>query len=151
MHKLTMYETILDMLEREIGDIEKSGLKTKEDVCNLHYLLASVNHTVDHIDYLKMKKAIEEDIDQNQQMSNMNSNGGGNSNNYSYGPKIRMSYDGNSNDFNSYGRYPYSRYSRDEGKRKMVTKLHTLMDDTMSDQERQAIQDCIERIERDRY
>ena len=45
---------------------------------------------------------------------------------------------------NTYGD-PYG-YSRDASRKKMVQKLETLMDDTMSESERQAIQECIERI-----
>lgn len=41
---------------------------------------------------------------------------------------------------NSYG------YSRDVSKKKMIQKLETLMDDTMSEHERQAIMDCINKI-----
>lgn len=41
---------------------------------------------------------------------------------------------------NSYG------YSRDTTKKKMIQKLETLMDDTMSEHERQAIMDCINKI-----
>ena len=37
-------------------------------------------------------------------------------------------------------------YSRDASKKKMVQKLETLMDDTMSEKERQAIMDCIDKI-----
>lgn len=37
-------------------------------------------------------------------------------------------------------------YSRDASKKKMVQKLETLMDDTMSEKERQAIMDCISKI-----
>ena len=75
------------------------------------------------------------------------------------------SNDGMSNDYsrnNSYarkgkdgdgdGRYNESSngqsygYSRDASRKKMVQKLETLMDDTMSESERTAIQDCINRI-----
>lgn len=45
----------------------------------------------------------------------------------------------------SYGSYDMS---RDASKKKMVQKLSTLMDDTMSEKERQAIQECIDKIER---
>ena len=38
-------------------------------------------------------------------------------------------------------------YSRDNSRKKMVQKLETLMDDTMSEYERQAIMDCINRIQ----
>lgn len=54
--------------------------------------------------------------------------------NYSNRPLRRSSYDG------SYG------YSRDESKKMMIRKLETLMDDTMSENERQAIQECISKI-----
>lgn len=37
-------------------------------------------------------------------------------------------------------------YSRDASRKKMVQKLETLMDDTMSENERKAIQDCINKI-----
>lgn len=47
----------------------------------------------------------------------------------------------------SIGRYT-SRdgYSRDASRQKMVDKLYTLLDDTMSDGERHAINECIEKI-----
>ena len=37
-------------------------------------------------------------------------------------------------------------YSRDNSRKKMIQKLETLMDDTMSEYERSAIMDCIEKI-----
>lgn len=37
-------------------------------------------------------------------------------------------------------------YSRDASKKKMIQKLETLMDDTMSEHERKAIMECIEKI-----
>jgi hypothetical protein len=49
------------------------------------------------------------------------------------------------------GNYTYSRdngYSRDASRKKMVSKLETLMDDTMSDSERMAIEECIAKIEK---
>lgn len=42
----------------------------------------------------------------------------------------------------SMGRYT----SRDASRQKMVDKLSTLLDNTMSDSERQAINECIEKI-----
>jgi hypothetical protein len=48
---------------------------------------------------------------------------------------------------NSYAMSYNNGYSRDEARKKMVQKLETLMDDTMSEKERQAIKDCISRIE----
>lgn len=37
-------------------------------------------------------------------------------------------------------------YSRDNSRKKMIQKLETLMDDTMSENERDAIMDCIDKI-----
>ena len=54
---------------------------------------------------------------------------------------FRNSQDRGGNSYeNSYG------YSRDATKKKMVQKLETLMDDTMSEHERNAIMDCINKI-----
>ncbi len=48
----------------------------------------------------------------------------------------------------SMGRYTSrdNGYSRDASRQKMVDKLSTLLDNTMSDSERQAISECIEKI-----
>ena len=57
--------------------------------------------------------------------------------NFRYSPDRGRSYaDGNSYE-----------YSRNTAKQKMTQKLATLMDDTMSEKERQAIQECIAKIE----
>lgn len=50
----------------------------------------------------------------------------------------------------SMGRYTSrdSGYSRDASRKKMVSKLETLMDDTMSDSERMAIEECIAKIDK---
>ena len=50
----------------------------------------------------------------------------------------------------SMGRYTSrdNGYSRDASRKKMVQKLETLMDDTMSEQERMAIEECINRIDK---
>lgn len=51
----------------------------------------------------------------------------------------------------SNGNYAYSRdngYSRDASKKKMVQKLSTLLDDTMSESERMAIEECMAKIEK---
>lgn len=53
---------------------------------------------------------------------------------------FRNSQDRGNSYENTYG------YSRDASKKKMIQKLETLMDDTMSEHERQAIMDCINKI-----
>lgn len=175
MHKLTMYENLRDMLEKEVTEIEKKGSIDVQSLDNLYKLMTAL-------------KATDKILEREQ--------GGGMSNNsygYAYG---RTSYDrsndGMSNrmpwpyprayDGGSYdegmsnarrgrdgdgdGRYNESRdnfrdssnrghgsydnsyrYSRDTAKKKMVEKLTTLLDDTMSEQDRNAIMDCIDKIQ----
>lgn len=50
---------------------------------------------------------------------------------------------------NSMGRFTSREngYSRDASRKRMVDKLSSLMDDTMSDNERMAIEDCIRKIQ----
>lgn len=125
MHKLTMYENLRDMLETELKDIENKGeLKTKETVEIVHHLVSSIEKTNEIIEcYEKWENGDE---------------GYSNKRN-ALGQYSRNSY-----------RMPrmvhYNDYSRDASKQKMVQKLSTLMDDTMSEHEREAIQDCIIRI-----
>lgn len=149
MHKTTMYENLRDMLEREVTEIEKAGQLDPQSLDNLFKLMTTIKNT---------DKCIERE--------------GGMSYNYRNGSMMRQAFDGSFNngmssarrgrDGDGDGRYSedsfrYSQnrggsydgsygYSRDSAKKKMIEKLSTLMDDTMSEQERNAIMDCIERI-----
>lgn len=119
MHKLTMYEGLRDKIDKEIEDIDKVGI-TKDNLDHLYKLTMSLKAVDKHICLLE-----EEEM-------------GGYSENRRYsrdGWNLRRTHD----------TYPYH-YSRDAAKSKMIAKLETLKDDTMSDHERMAIQDCIGRI-----
>lgn len=224
-HKVQMYENLRDMLEREIGEIERKRDIDKESLDNLFKLTSSLK-VVDKC----IEKHEQEDMMKSggvSMMSNQSNAQGGNSGNSmtypymgmgypimsrgmsnasnasyasngsyesnasnaggSYGSyeggqsgargqnNNRGSYDGgqsgeNSNgrrgrDGDGDGRYNESRdnfrdsssrdsygrsygYSRDAAKKKMVQKLETLMDDTMSEKERKAIQECISEIDK---
>lgn len=76
---------------------------------------------------------------------NMMMDGGGSSrNSYARGGNSSREY----RDYNEGRGGGYSNgYSRDDSRKKMVRKLETLMDDTMSEHEREAIQNCINKIE----
>jgi hypothetical protein len=95
-------------------------------------------------------------------MGDMSRDGGNSYNSYGYARDGRAGRDadsdgqyseegaGNSNrgrrnSYNSYDGNSYE-YSRDESRKKMVQKLETLMDDTMSENERKAIMECISKI-----
>lgn len=60
----------------------------------------------------------------------------------------RDNFRDNSNRRGSYESYDGRsyEYSRDTSRKKMIQKLETLMDDTMSENERKAIMECIEKI-----
>lgn len=223
-HKIQMYENLRDMLEREIGEIERKRDLNKDSLDNLFKLTSSLKV----VEKCLEKKEHEEMMKSSNNMSMMSmggqsmAQGGGsyenNSMHYPYMgypmsmTESRNSFDGMSNarggqsnagdsyDGQSYanrgqysrgqsneggysgensngrrgrdgdgdGRYNESRdnfrdnssresydgrgrsygYSRDAAKKKMVQKLETLMDDTMSEKERQAIQECISEIDK---
>ena len=128
MHKIQMYENLRDMLEREVKEIEKKNDLDPQALENIYKLTCSIKN---------VDKCIERE---EREMGGMSSeyipsrNYGESRDNFR-----NRSYRGQSYE-NSYG------YSRDNSKKKMVQKLETLMDDTMSETERNAIMDCINRI-----
>lgn len=235
-HKKQMYENLRDMLEREVGEIERKRELTKDSLDNLFKLTASLkvvdkciereemeeeeknggseysqargrgrmgrmgysyddgmsNGMMPYWNYPMMSNGMSNmspmsntgmsngmgtGMNSNANMSNTGMSNAGNSydnsnmgnSNRSY--EVRGSYN-NSNDGrrgrdgDGDGRYSedrggnfrgnsnrgsYSRdgqYSRDASRKKMVQKLETLMDDTMSENERNAIQDCITKIDK---
>lgn len=170
MHKLTMYENLRDMLDKEVTEIEKKGTLDTPTLDNLYKLMSTIKYTDKCID---REKGGEMSYDNrsygygmsNDGMSNRNSNrmmpwgyrsyddsydmgmsnarrgrDGDGDGRYSEDNFRDRSYRGRESYENSYG------YSRDTAKKKMVEKLTTLMDDTMSENERNAIMDCIDKI-----
>ncbi len=177
MHKLQMYEGLRDMLEREVTEIEKKGDLTEPRLDNLYKLMTALKVTDKCIEREEDGSSYESRRSygrggRSNDGSYERSNEGRSQRSYD-GMSNRMmpdwaydSYDrrsGRDNDndgrysednFRSYtnrGRSNQSRgsyeYSRDNSRKKMVQKLETLMDDTMSENERQAIMDCINRIQ----
>ena len=150
MHMMKTYETLCTKLEREVAEIAEKELK-REDVEDLHHILKNLCL----LNQLKDEERMYED---------------GASNGYSYG-RMRLPYMGTvsygqwGRDGDGDGRYSegmnardnfrnssynsYTNgYSRDEANRKMIRKLETLKDDTMSERERMAIDNCIADISR---
>lgn len=124
------YENLCQMLEKEICSIEQAKGLTKDSVELLKCLTETINN---------LKDLIEKENNMNRGMSN-------------YTPHYEMS---GAQRRDSMGRYmdapmmnSYDKgYSRDDSRKKMVRKLETLMDDTMSEYERSAIKNCINQIE----
>ena len=148
MHKMTMYENLRDMLEREVTEIQKEGNLDAQKLDNLYKLMSALKNT---------NKCIEEESGEmgasytypymdgmssdSRMMPHYSMDGMSHARRDSRG---RYSRD-NFRDSASRGWYG-GEYSRDNARQKMVTKLETLMDDTMSEHERNAIMDCIDKI-----
>lgn len=131
MHKITMYEELRDKIDSEIDAINKKGI-TNENLDHLYKLSVSLKAVDKHIECLEEYEEHEEG--------------------YS-GIRGRRRYSNDGWELKRIKDHPYSynypyerRYSRDNAKMKMVNKLETLMDDTMSEQERNAIRNCINEI-----
>ena len=164
MHKLQMYEGLRDMIEREVTEIEKKGDLNEDSLNNLYKLMTALKVT---------DKCIEREGGESYEgrRSYGRSNDGSYARNRSYEENMMMpdwAYDdGMSNARRGRSRdesYEESRdnfrnrsnrgrsnegsyeYSRDNARQKLTQKLSTLLDDTMSEHERNAIMDCIDRI-----
>lgn len=207
-HKLQMYENLLDMLDREIGEIERKHDLNKDALDNLYKLCVSskaVMKRIDREEMEEMEKKGQEGFSQARGRDAMgrytsrdgasmdgmgntsnamrpywmydgmmsrdisNAQGGNsyamNTSNAGYNTSNAMrrgadgDNDGKYNESRDNFRYSQDRagsyadgtsygYSRNASKQKMVQKLATLMDDTMSEKERQAIQKCMTEIEK---
>lgn len=155
MHKMNMFENLRDMLEREVQEIQKEGNLDTQKLDNLYKLMSALKHTNQCIEEESMEGASYDNRGMRYGMSN------------NYSRMMPYSMDDMSyarRDGDGDGRYNESRdnfrnrshrgqsyggsyeYSRDNSKRKMVQKLETLMDDTMSEYDRNAIMDCIDKI-----
>lgn len=172
-HKLQMYENLRDMLEKEVTGIEKKGDIDPQGLDNLYKLTAALKVVDKCIEREEGGASYANRRSYDRSYGSYDRSYDGMSNRMM--PWAYDSYDsyeqGRSNarrgrDGDGDGRYnesrdnfrdssyrgqgsygdSYGRYSRDNAKKKMVEKLTTLMDDTMSEQERNAIMDCIEKI-----
>lgn len=147
MHNTVMYQNLRDMLEKEVKDIQNGGNLDAQKLDHLYKLMETIKNVDKHLEKEEMRASYD-----SRYMDGM-------SNNYSMMPYMDdMSYARRDNmgrysrdnfrDISYRGQsYENNRgYSRDNTRQKMVNKLETLMDDTMSEHERNAIMDCIDRI-----
>lgn len=175
-HKLQMYENLRDMLEKEVTGIEKKGELDPQGLDNLYKLMTALKVTDKCIEREQGGESFGnrrsygsygsyDSYDSYGGYGNANANGMSNArrgrdgdgdgryNESRESMESRESRESRDNFRNrSYrGRESYENaygygYSRDNSRKKMVEKLTTLMDDTLSEQERTAIMDCIEKI-----
>ena len=171
MHMMKTYDNLHDMLEKEVMEIEKKGQLDPQGLDNLYKLTTTLKNVDKCMEYEQQGGASN-----GRSYGNGISNNGSYNRSYESMESMRMmpwAYnEGMSNarrgrDGDGDGRYNESRdnfrsntsgglsnqsgrsyeYSRDNSRKKMIQKLETLMDDTMSENERQAIMDCINRIQ----
>lgn len=136
MHMVNTYENLRGKLEREVEAINtntNTNEFTEQSVNNLHHMIEAINGL-----NCLIEKEYSYDNDGHSYkvpmwMMDGRSNG--------------MSRD-NFRDHSNRGWYGEIGYSRDNARQKMIQKLETLKDDTMSDYERKAIDNCIEDISR---
>lgn len=157
MHKLQMYENLRDMLEREVTEIEKKNDLDEISLDHLYKLMTALKVTDKCIEreggesygnrrsygrsYNMSRNMMPWAYDDDMSMAMRDGDNDGRYN------ESRDNFRGYTNRRGSYeSRRPYE-YSRDNSRKKMIQKLETLMDDTMSEYERQAIMDCINKIQ----
>lgn len=129
------YEELKEMLKKELKDIIKQGElsagsldiidKLTHSLKSLETIIAMEGYSKDSYGYDSYNSYARRGRD---------GDSDGRYSEYSYGSYDRGSYD------NSY------RYSRDGAKNAMVKKLEHMMNDSVSENERLAIMDCINKI-----
>lgn len=146
MHNTVMYENLRDMLEREVTDIQKGGALDAQKLDHLYKLMETIKNVNKCLD----KDEMGASYGRMDGMSNGYSRMMPYMDDMSYARRDSMGrYSRDNFRDSSYRGQSYENnrgYSRDNTRQKMVNKLETLMDDTMSEHERNAIMDCIEKI-----
>jgi hypothetical protein len=134
LHKLC--EKAMDSIAESMKKLEKDPERLNAD--DAKYL----DHLAHMVKSIKTIEAMEGYYD-----DESSGDGGWNYNRPYYTSGNYYGYSGARRMRDSMGRYT-SRdgYSRDASRQKMVDKLSTLLDNTMSDSERQAISECIDKI-----
>ena len=162
MHMMKTYESLHDMLEKEVMEIEKKKDLDPQSLDNLFKLMTTLKNTEKCMNYeeggesygnrssygrnynrsydgMSNRMMPHSSYDDGMSMARRGRDGDGDGR-YSEDNFRDSSYRGRGSYENSYG------YSRDNSRKKMVEKLTTLMDDTMSELDRNAIMDCIDKI-----
>lgn len=139
MHKIQMYENLMDMLEREVKEIVNENKLNPQSLEILYKVMMSIKAADKHMEMIEGKE-----------MSSMSNASGRMSRNSYDGSFARGGRDGDGD-----GRYSEDsfRYSTNRGNsyesmasRDMMHKFKELLDAAGSEHERQIIMDCIEKI-----
>lgn len=150
MHKIQMYESLMDMLEREVKEISNKGDLDPQSLDILYKVMMSIKAADKHMETLE-GKGMSQDSYRSYDGSSRRSydsyarrgrdgDGDGRYSEDSY----RNSNRGRSSYEDSYGSYGYS--SRDAATDAMKRKLEEMMKEPVSENTRLALMDCLNKI-----
>lgn len=150
MHKMQMYENLMDMLEREVKEVESKGELNQQSLDNLYKVLMSIKAADKRMETLGGQGMSQDGYRGNSNRMSYNSYDRSYDNSYARRGRDgdgdgRYSED-NFRDSSYRGRSYESYNSRDGAKQAMVQKLERLMDEPVSENDRLAIMDCINKI-----
>lgn len=141
MHMMKTYESLREKLEREVSELDKPNL-TEKDVENLYYLTKTLKNLCCLIEEEQM---YDEGYSNRMSYGRYGRDGDGDGR---YNESSHATFRYSNANYSNRGRDSEGRYSRDNARQRMVQKLETLKDDTMSDHELMAIDKCINDISR---
>lgn len=152
MHMLKTYDSLREKLEREVAEINKGELSEK-DVQNLYYMTKTLKNLCCLIDEERMyedgySNGYYNDGHSYRMMPHMSNGryGRDGDGDGRYGESSNATFRYSNANYSNRGWNGEGGYSRDNARQKMTQKLETLKDDTMSEKERQAIDNCIRDI-----
>lgn len=136
MHKLQMYENLMDMLEREVKEIENRGNLDPQSLDVLYKIMMSIKAADKRMEMLEGKE-----------MSNAsNASGRMSRNSYeSYASRARGGRDGDGDGRYSEDNFRYSQ-ARGSSRTSMLDKLEMMLEAAESEHERQVLMECINKI-----
>ena len=134
---MRVYDDIKNLLHREMDEIVQKGTVSQADLENLYKMVDIVK---DICEITEKEEEMESGystrwngmMPYNDRYYDIHSYRGGNNNQNGYA--------------NNYNSNNGGRYSRTEGKERMMNSLYAMMNQASSDTEKNAIQDCINRL-----
>lgn len=145
MHKQQMYESLRDMLEQEVAEIEKKGSLDAQSLDHLYKLMVTLTKTDKCIEREEGGASFGYSRGYSQGMMSRDNFRG---NSYRGGSYDGRSYNERSYDGRSYNERSYDgrSYDKENSRQKIMSRLNMLMDEATNENERQAIMECMNNI-----
>lgn len=143
MHKLQMYENLMDMLEREVKEIANKGDLDPQSLDILYKVMMSIKAADKHMETLGGQGMSQDSYGRGSYESRNSSR--------SYDSYARRGRDGDGDGRYSEDSYRQSRgrsydYSRDAATDAMRRQLEGMMNEPVSEDVRLALMDCLNKI-----